>query len=86
MFFSIAAESDNIKCTNCDVVKPRPAFSDTQLSKRTGQICIECSPKRLEELECDWCEEWKAITDFSSGQRKMDNPTCKKCVEEKMTM
>ena len=77
--------SDKIKCVRC-VEKPRRAFTTTQLASPTTAVCIECGPKRLDELECDWCEEWKVVTDFSSVQRKLDDPTCKKCIDEKMNM
>lgn len=93
------ASPAHIKCKDCNIKKPKSAFSKKQLvdlathmqRKSTFKpeiqghvICIGCSPKQVVELHCHICDFDKGLDKFSKAQRKTpDTAICWSCAEER---
>ncbi|EMF17572.1 uncharacterized protein SEPMUDRAFT_146556 [Sphaerulina musiva SO2202] len=93
------ASPAHIKCKDCNIKKPKSAFSKKQLADLATHmqrkpffkpeiqghvICIGCSPKQVVELHCLICDLDKGLDRFSKAQRKTpDTAICWSCAQER---
>ncbi|KAK7544067.1 Stc1 domain-containing protein [Phyllosticta citribraziliensis] len=81
---------DQIKCQRCSKRKAQRNYSNKQLNDakekvRRGQevtaVCMTCNGQPPVELECQRCDAWKPLDEFSKVQRKNpDHAVCEKCM------
>ncbi|KAK8174267.1 Stc1 domain-containing protein [Phyllosticta citrichinensis] len=79
-----------IKCQRCSKRKGQRNYSNKQLNDarekvRRGQevtaVCMPCNGQPPVELECQRCDAWKPLDEFSKVQRKNpDHAVCEKCM------
>ncbi|KAK7569941.1 Stc1 domain-containing protein [Phyllosticta citricarpa] len=83
---------DKMKCGRCNKMKDTARnFSNKQQNDAKDKVragkaatanCMLCTGQQPKELECQRCDKWLALDDFSKAQRKNpDNAICEKCMK-----